>query len=435
MKILFVTNDLIAGNLAYLLTQEGHDVKLFVQEKDRRKNFDHMVKKTNNWKREVKWVGKDGLIVFDDAGYGKDQDRLRKKGYTVFGGCELGDKLENNREYGQKIFAECGMKTVMLKDFDNMDDAVMFVKKHKKAWVIKQNGHAAKTLNYVGVFSDGRDVISVLKNYLQNRSTNREKITLQKKVAGVEIGVGRYFNGNDWVGPMEMNIEYKKFFPGDIGTTTSEMGTLAWYDDNENNKLFKETLAKMKPYLKKINFKGDMEVNCIVNGNGAFPLEATPRFGSPIIHLHSEIHNSPWGELLYAIASGKPYNLKWKRGYGIVVLLALPPFPYTKNIKGNLSYGMSVHFKNIPKEKMKHIHFEEVSKRPAENVNGETSYYVSDNRGYVLYATGMGKTVEQASKNTYRLVEKIILPKTFYRNDIGESFKTDQKKLKKLGYL
>jgi phosphoribosylamine---glycine ligase len=433
MKILFISNDLIAGHLAYLLKKEGHDVKLYIHEKGRRNNFDNLVKKTDNWRKELKWVGKDGLIVFDDSGYGKIQDKLRKQGYTVFGGCELGDKLENDREFGQEIFSKYGIKTVTLKDFENMDDAVVHAKENKNAWVIKQNNHAAKTMNYVSFFEDGRDAISVLKNYLVNNSINSERITLHQRIKGVEIGIGRYFNGKDWVGPIEYNVEHKKFFPGDIGTSTSEMGTLGWYSDDENCKLFRETLEKMKPFLQEIDFRGDFEVNCIINKDGIFPLEATPRFGSPIIHLHSELHKSPWGEFLYAIAKGEKYNLKWKRGYGIVVLLAVPPFPYAKKIKEVEFYGMDIHFHNIKEEDMDHVHFEDVAARSSQR---SADLYISDTRGYVMYVTGVGKTIKDAQKNTYKTIDKIIIPKKIYRNDIGTRFMLeDMKKLKKWGYL
>ena len=431
MKILFITNDMMAPYLAFLMRQDGNEVKLFIEEKDRRHNLDSLVEKTENWKSELDWVGKDGLIIFDNVGYGKIQDSLRKKGYTVFGGSELGDKLENDREHCQKIFEQHGIKTRPIKDFEDMDDAVMYIKENPKAWVIKQNGSSLKSINYVGIFPDGKDTIAVLKNYLQNKYINKDKITIHEKIDGVEIGVGRYFNGKDWVGPIEINLEHKRFFPDDIGPTTSEMGTLAWYDDNENNKLFQETLAKMKPYLQKINFKGDFEINCIVNKDGAFPLEATPRLGSPIIHLHTEIHSSPWGELFYAIAKGEKHNLKWKKGFGIVLLMAVPPFPYSKKNKHDIFYGLNIYFDKLSKEEMKHVHLEGVSKR----YNSE-QHYISDNRGYVLYVTGMGKTPEEARKKVYDIASKIVIPKVMYRNDIGTKFiNEDWKKLKDLGYI
>ncbi|HMP85083.1 MAG TPA: hypothetical protein PKE08_00235 [Candidatus Paceibacterota bacterium] len=426
---------MIAADLTRQMKAEGHDVKLYIEDKTSKESLDNIVKKTSNWRNELEWVGRNGLIIFDDIGYGKIQDNLRKQGYVVFGGNELGDKLETDREYGQKIFKECGLKTVELKDFNDIDDAVNFVKKNPKAWVIKQNDHGSKSLNYVGHFQDGRDVISVLKNYLQNKNINREKITLHERIYGVEIGVGRYFNGTNWVGPIEYNVEHKMMFPGDIGPSTSEMGTLAWYDDNENIKLYKQTLEKMKPYLQKIDFRGDMEINFIVNEHEAIPLEASPRFGSPIIHLHKEIHMSPWGEFLYNIAKGQDYKLKWKKGYGIVVLLAIPPFPYGNDrIKNdsNLLHGINIYFDNIKESDFQHIHFEDISAR----LDNSKQLYITGKYGYAMYVTGIDETISVARKKVYDLTKKIIIPKMFYRIDIGEKFDRENiQKLKKWGWL
>ncbi len=437
MRILFISSsNVIAANLAMLMKDEGHEVKLFIDDEDRKENFENLVDKTEDWRKELKWVGKgkDSLIVFDDIGYGKIQDQLRKDGYSVFGGSEMADKLEEDRQYAQEIFAQHGIKTVPIKNFQDIPSTISFIKKNRGAWVIKQNGAASKSLNYVGNFDDNRDVLNVLENYQTNLKGQMRTITLQQKIKGVEIGVARYFNGTDWVGPIEMNVEHKKFFPGDMGPATSEMGTLAWYDDNEKNPLFLETLAKLKPYLQKINYRGDIDINCIVNETGAYPLEATPRFGSPIIYLQSEIHKSPWAEFLKAIADGKQYNLKWKRGYGVVVLVTVPPFPYTKKLREMSPKGMHVHFDPILKQKhFNHIHLEGVAMK---KVGNQEQYYISDYQGYILYVTAVDKTVKFARNKIDKLIRHIYIPKMFYRHDIGTGFiENTYDKLRWWGYM
>lgn len=429
MRFLFVSTDLIAGNLANLLVQEGHEVKLFVEERDRRKNFSGMVQQTEDWKKELPWVGHDGVIVFDDSGYGKEQEMLRDAGFAVFGGSSGGDDLEFERESAQNIFKEHGLDVVPSKDFPTIKEAVNFIKRNPDFWVIKQNNHAPKSMNYVGQDPKGFDVISVLESYASNDLLKKEKITLQKRVFGVEIGIGRYFNGSNWVGPIEYNVEHKKFLAGDLGPTTSEMGTIAWYDDDEENILYKKVIQPFKDYLQKINFRGDFEINCIVNEHEIVPLEATPRFGSPIVHLHSEIHDSPWGELLSAVARGEDYDLKWKKGFGIVILMALPPFPYQKKSAEHDYRGIYIDMTQVKKEEMSHIHFEEISK-------DEKGYYISDNRGYVLYVTNIGINPEKTFEDAYDLAKRIVIPKVLYRNDIGKRFiEKDLPALKKWGYI
>lgn len=433
MKILFVSNECMAAHLAVLLKNEGHDVKLYIGKKSDRQDFDNLVPKTASWKKELKWVGKDGLIVFDDVGFGKVQDSLRKKGYKVFGGCEMADRIEKDRELGQKIFKEHGLKTVELKDFTDIEEAINFVKKNPKKWVIKCNDHSRKFLTYIGEFADGRDVISVLKNYYNNKHINREKITLHERIEGIEMGVGRYFNGSDWVGPIEINFEHTKMFPDDVGPVTSEMGTLAWYDDNEKNKLFVEVLSDFKPFLQKINFRGDFEINCIINEKGAFPLEVTARMGTPIIHLHTEIHASPWGELLLAVARGEKYNLKYKKGFGIVNLIATPPFPYGKKNSKETLYGTNIYFNEVSSSEMKSVHFEGVSLRVGKD---QGQFFVSSHEGYIVYTTAVAESVSEARKKSLALIKKIVIPKGFYRDDIGEKFeREDKEKLIKWGYI
>jgi len=238
MRVLFISGELIAGDLAYRLKQEGCDVKLYIEDESRRDCFENMVEKTDDWKKELPWVGKDGLIVFDDVGYGKIQDDLRKEGYQVVGGSEGGDKLEKDRAFGQRVLGSFGVEIEDTKNFNGVNSALKYIEKHKTKWVVKQNDHKS-ALAYVGAMEDGSDVVSVLKSYDKYNKDNAIKIiSLQKKIEGIEIAVGRFFNGKDWVGPACINFEHKPLFHNDIGPLTGEMGTLAWYEEDENNKVF-----------------------------------------------------------------------------------------------------------------------------------------------------------------------------------------------------
>lgn len=430
MRVLFVSGELIAGDLAYGLKLEGCEVKLFVEHPDQKHCLDGFVEKTDDWKKELDWVGKDGLIVFDDVGYGKIQDDLRKEGYRVVGGSEGGDKLEQDRCFGQKVFADFGMQTVPIIDFESPSDAYAFVKAHPKKWVVKQNTHQS-ALNYVGMFDDGRDVLSILESYEKNGIKN---ITLQEKLEGIEVSINRYFNGNDWVGPSEITIEHKGLFNDNLGPKTGEMGNLMWYDDT-NGKLFEETIGKLKLYLQETNFRGDIDINSFVSEKGVFPIEATSRFGCPITYSQSAMHISPWYEFLGAIADGKSYELKHKDGYCIALTLALPPFPYGGSLtKEYSSEGLEIFFKNkLTEEEKKNIHFESVALK---NDNDVERYFITHSIGYTLFVTGRGDTVMDARKAVLSLAEKVVIPKIFYRTDIGVSFiNTDCDKLKKWGWI
>lgn len=433
MRVLFVSGELIAGDLAYRLQEEGCDVRLYIEDKSRKDCFEGIIPKTKDWEKELDWVGKDGLIVFDDVGYGEKQDALRAKGYLVVGGSKGGDKLEKERDYCQKIFSVCGINPIETYDFKSAESALEFLKKepNKKAWVLKQNGHNS-IINYVGEMEDGSDILSLLESY-QGKFQSKLPLTLQKRVWGIEIGVARYFNGKDWVGPIEINVEHKRLCEGDIGPLTGEMGTIIWYEENSRNRLFQQTLAKLKPYLQRANFIGDIDINCIVNKDKIFPLEVTARFGCPSTQLQDALNITTWSDFLLALAKGKNLKLKFKKGYGIVVSLAIPPFP-TKMKDSFYIRNTELKFKKrIFKKEFQRIHFEEIS---CKMTSRGKKYCVAGSNGYIAYVTAVGKTIPEARKKAYKTINKLVLPRLFYRSDIGVKFhRKDLKQLKLWGWL
>lgn len=431
MRVLFISEELGAAELALKLKSEGNDVKLYIHLDELRDCLNGLIEKTDHWKNELNWVGKDGLIVFDDVGYGIEQDQLRKDGYRVVGGSAAGDRIEEDREYGQTILRQCGIQTLPCHNFENVDEAIVFVKDHMNdLWVVKKNGGHISHYCYVpDDKSANRDTIGLLERY---SALGFKNINLQKKAQGVEIGIGRYFNGNDWVGPIEINIEHKGLFPGDVGPKTPEMGTLIWYEKDENSRLFIETLGKMKEYLHSIDFRGDIDLSCFVSEQEIWPLEFTARFGNPATALQIELQNSPWTEFLSALADGVSYDLDCKEGVGVVVTLAVPPFPYYfTQPSSESSVGFPVVFSDtLSREDMQHYYFEEINRIDS------FGYSVAGARGCVMHVGAVGENIKKARDLVYERIGKVHIPKMFYRDDIGLDFeKRGRELLKKWNWI
>ncbi|NVN91195.1 MAG: hypothetical protein HXX11_11410 [Desulfuromonadales bacterium] len=436
MKVLFISQDFSGASLCMRLLREGNQVRAFVNDPLYNQILDGLVVKVT-LDEGLLWVEKSGLIVVDDIGFGPLQDRLRSEGYSVVGGSTGGDLLENDRPQCQRILELYGVKTVPIHYFHTRDEAIRFLRSNPGRWVLKQNGQTDKTFCYVGRLSDGSDVLDLLEYYNRNNPCGDNHFILQQHIDGVEIGVGRYFNGHNWVGPVEINIEHKNFFPGDLGPKTCEMGTLMWYTPDDDNRLFREVLAPLEQHLRQINFRGDFDINCIVNEQGAFPLEATSRFGYPAVQLQSVVHRSPWTPFLLAVARGESFHLEWREGFAAVVLIALPPFPFYQHIPRErpLPLGMRVYFHSEPdKEDLRHLHWDEVTVQRDEQ--GRETFYTCSDTGYVMHVSGMGISLEEALRDMYRRAGTIVMPKMFYRNDIGVRFlERDRGLLEKWGYL
>ena len=81
MRILFISHECDSIDLARRLVQEGNEVKFYCDSQGyERVGMGFGIRKVRDWKRELRWVGKDGLIVFDYTGFGKTQDELRQQG-------------------------------------------------------------------------------------------------------------------------------------------------------------------------------------------------------------------------------------------------------------------------------------------------------------------------------------------------------------------
>ena len=99
VKFVFVTIEALSLDLAYKIKEEGHEVKFYIQSKDEKDIGDGFVAKTDQWEDLIGWAD---VLVFDDLGFGKTAEKLRSEGKRVVGGSVYTDRLENDREFGQK---------------------------------------------------------------------------------------------------------------------------------------------------------------------------------------------------------------------------------------------------------------------------------------------------------------------------------------------
>jgi len=246
-KFLFISLISLSGDLAWKIKKEGHEVKIFVKDKNDADVYDGMLDKVEKWEDFVDWAD---VIVFDDVGFGPVADKLRKKGKLVVGGSAYTDRTEDDREFGQEEMKRLGMNILPHYNFDNFDSAIDFLKKNPGRYVFKPSGSSAgneKNLLFVGEEEDGKDILEMMEHNKGIWAKKIKNFQLQKFVAGVEVAVGGFFNGKKFIHPLNINFEHKKLFPGERGPSTGEMGTLMYW--NSASVLFQNTLAKMENAL------------------------------------------------------------------------------------------------------------------------------------------------------------------------------------------
>lgn len=410
-------------DIAYATLLEGNNVKLYIEEKHYREIGYGFVTKVLDWKKHVDWAD---VIIFDYTGYGKVCAELRAKGKVVFGGSEYTDNLELDRNYGQDELKKHKVKTLPWKEFFNFQDAIKYVQDNPDAYVIKPSGETQefKQLLFVGTDDEGLDIIRVLKAYEKSWGNDFGTFQLQRKVKGVEISVSAFFNGSEFIYPLNVTFEHKKLFPKELGVSTGEMGSSMFWV--KHSPIFDATLKKFEPTLAKKNFRGHIDINCIVNGNGIYPLEFTSRFGFPQIFIQRAGVHEPFGNMLYKIANGENFTINVKKGFQIGAFVVVPPFPYDDNKTFNLfSKDSVVIFKKEMKEGIHPMHLKKIN----------DEWLITADTGIAVLVTGTGITMRDAQKMMYNRIGNLIVNNCYYRTDIGDRWLEDSDKLWSWGLL
>jgi phosphoribosylamine---glycine ligase len=423
-NFLFVSYDGYIGDTAWQVIKEGHEARYFIEAEENQDIADGFVPKVYNWEENIGWAD---VIIFDDVlGHGRHAQMLRKQGKLVVGGTEYSDMLEDDRSFGQEELKKAGINILPYKEFHDFDDAIKYVQEKPSRYVIKPSGEAQniKRMLFVGEEEDGKDVVEVLEAYKKVSSDNIQVFQIQKRVMGVEVAVGAFFNGHEFVYPININFEHKKLFPGQIGPSTGEMGTAMYWGGT--NRIFNQTLLKLQDRLSQEGYVGYIDINCIVNTNGIYPLEFTARFGYPTIFIQQEGINMPISDFLFGLASGTLKEFKVRKGFQIGVRVVVPPYPFNdEDTFERYSNNATILFKKINYDG---IHIEDVK-----NIDGQ--WLVAGTSGVVLVVVGTGQTMKQAQAQAYNRVKNIIIPNMYYRTDIGDRWFEDSDKLHTWGYL
>lgn len=431
MKFIFFTEFAeILDTALYMQNVEKQEVLVHIADHTYKKLGDGMIDKIDDW---WNYTGKGYIWIFDSCEFGDLQDWLRSKGEKVVGGSKNGDKLENDRQLGQKWFKAAGFKQPFSQNFKDIDQALEFIKKNlDKRYILKQNGNAPKHLNHLGKFDGGEDMIfhmEELKKHWNEAEFGKFDCDLMEVVEGLEVAASAFFDGKQFIKNKSgkvigfLNFEEKKESDGGLGETTGETGT-TFIGVTEDNKLFKEIMLKPKiaQVLAKSGFQGVFDINCIKTKEGIVALEPTCRPGVPATaYEFIEGLKSPTASLFEALAgSQKPIEIH--EGFGMVMVVFAKPFPIENDVpETDTSITEKLWILNKEKpvkefsdDQRKHIHLINFEKKDGD-------YRVATKSGYLLTVTGRGKTVEDTRKNLIEYIKQnLYLSGMKYRTDIGK---------------
>jgi len=426
MKVLIIDTVGSAGlDLAMRAQDHGHAVRYYNLPKEW-DTGEGLVDRVEEWEPLMDWA--DLVVPTGNNLYEAALAPYFGKGYPIFGANAKGAELELDRELGQRVLEEHGVQVVPYHTVKDIDEALGIVCETRKAYAIKPwGGTTDKALTCVA--RDADEAVFMLKRWQADGLDGQ--LMLQEKINGVEMGIAGWFGPGGWSAALEESFEHKKFLVGDLGCNTGEMGTVIRHV--KRSRLFAEVLEPVTDYLHAINYVGDCSVNCIINDDGAWPLEFTCRLGWPDFLIRQAVIESDPVEWMADLLRGTD-SLEVSTDIAVGVLLVHGNFPG----EGEDKYWSGYPISGMSREIQHQLHYQQMKFGTIPTlINGEVKDVPADVTAgnYIMVVSGTGRTVRSAQKDAYGAIRQLAIPSNLgYRTDIGDRLADDLKELQAGGY-
>lgn len=419
MKILVVSKygDILAL-MHKVMVEEGVDVIAYIDDKKEKEIYDGLLEKVDSFADLLKLLEKDDIVYFDFTGFGNAGYELSRRGYKVYGGWKLADKLEL-RDYATKFNNQVGIFQPESVVFTDITSAVDYIDKNKKLYVVKTDSEDSSS---TFVPDTHYEETIIYLNDMMDEKIN--KIELQEKKEGIEVTLTlRFFKGMLITSMMDSTIEEKRFLAGNLGVNTGCSSTII-LPYKQPPKMFNKVVTPDFLYaIEQSEYTGVIDINTmyIPDEDRYYFLEYTPRSGYNYEYAYKELLDVPYIEYLNCITTGESCSIKSDM-LGGALRVTTPPYPVEKSYSLYKGKYISWGIKNIT-----------------------TSVYVLDAlvKNDMLFSkiplfmeiATVGKDVQEVENKIFEQVNNIILPYKQYRIDAFERAKKHIDIIKKVNII
>jgi phosphoribosylamine--glycine ligase len=412
-KFFFMSDTGDGLGLALHLKDHGHDVACWIRDRRSKLNYENLIAKPKNWES---FITPETVIVFDSSGGGRTGDRLRARGHFVFMGSVFADSLELDRDIAFSFMEQVGIKIPRHESFHDWEAGRSFVQSEKGRWVFKPSRELAKLDDHVSsyVSSDEEDLIEML-HYYESLASHAADYELQQFVEGVAVSTEGWFNGESFMTPFNHTVERKQISNCDLGPSGGCSGNLVWRVSDSNH-VIEQGVELLAPILREFDYRGPIDLNAIVNDDGVWGLELTPRFGYDALPSFLELYEGDVGDSLIApiARNEKPKEFVMKAGYASALRVNVPPYP-----SDQFHHEGNVPVRGFDRKDRAHLFFYDVM------LDERNKLVTSPAYGSVVAITGHGFTPEQAFEEPLAIAKRAKIPDKMYRTDLASELATD----------
>ena len=338
-------------------------------------------------------------------------DRLRHLGRAVFGPGAAGARLEGSKAFMKQVAHDAGVPTADFAVFDAPGEALAYLRRLPRPYVIKTDGLAAgKGVLVTHDLEEAEsDLLAKLSGVAFGDSGRR--VVIEAPLVGPEVSLLVLTDGTRAVA-LPPAQDYKRVEDGDIGPNTGGMGAyspvpVAGDDVVEDimDRIVEPTLAALRRAA--IEYRGVLYAGCMLTEDGPKLVEFNVRFGDPEAEVVLPRLAGDVTGLLAEVAAGRlrstPVVLT---DAAVAVVVSSPGYP-TEPVTGAVIEGVDA----------------------AGTVSGVTVFHAGTGRnsagslvtagGRVLVLTGMGPSLAAARDRAYEAAARVVFPGAHYRRDIA----------------
>lgn len=422
--------------LALRAAQADWHVYYYLEDNDETNSAETGLGMHSNLEKVAEWLPYatkvDLVVPTQNDKFVEKLDMLRKRGVKVYAASAKAVELEIDRAKGMKWLEARGIKVPEWKSFKNLDQVSAYIKKNPDRYVIKPGGDCSdKSLSFVS--KNVGQLLQQIERWKEQKVDFCGDIILQKFIKGIEFGVSSWVGTEGFIGYPCINFEHKPLMSGDIGPGTGEQGTISRYV--KTDKLFRDLLEPIEHELVELEAFTDVDLNCIIAEDGTpYVLEFTMRPGMPIFNMQLFAHKGDPVQWMLDALNGED-TLKVSFDVMIGVVLTTGAYPFDSGVPELTEKAVGLPIYGIHDDNEAHVMPQAVCMGEFLDEDGEETVegYVTTN-SYVAVITDTGKTIEQARKKVYSIIDELDLSGLMYRNDIGQKVQKALPELKELGY-
>lgn len=337
-------------------------------------------------------------------------DFLKEAKIPCFGPDEFCARLEGSKSFAKEVMLSAGVPTAQFKTFSDPEEAKAYVRKCGVPVVIKADGLAAGKGVVVAASED--DAIKAIDSMLLKKDFGESGATIliEEKLTGEEVSLLCFCDG-ECAKPLASAQDHKAALDGDKGPNTGGMGAYSPAPLLPDAELEKMTDLVIRPVIREMAkrghpFKGVLYAGLMITDKGPKVLEYNVRFGDPECEpLMMRLQADLAGIMLSCVngcLNQEGISFLDKAALGVVLASQGYPGAYEKNLPIT---GLD----ELPEDICA--------------FHAGTSWrdgQLFSNGGRVLCVTALGEDLQDAKTKAYQAVEKIHMPGTHYRKDIGD---------------